>query len=190
MWYFEMRKIIKVWKRVTQPLCRAIAPALPVALCVAWLFPTGSQARAQEIEIKVTFDQYFDRVLPSPALTITHYDMNIYFSPNGDVVHSERKYGGHSLIFSRDESFHIGRRDKLEWLKVDKDTLLNVFEYKSFRRAIVVRLHDGICLVQIAYELKAGFSDYQYTSQPRGVPAVARAVRADRPSCAIGPLLS
>jgi hypothetical protein len=185
-----MRKIIKVWKRVTQPLCRAIAPALPVALCVAWLFPTGSQARAQEIEIKVTFDQYFDRVLPSPALTITHYDMNIYFSPNGDVVHSERKYGGHSLIFSRDESFHIGRRDKLEWLKVDKDTLLNVFEYKSFRRAIVVRLHNRICLVQIAYELKAGFSDYQYTSQPRGVPAVARAVRADRPSCSIGPLLS
>jgi hypothetical protein len=190
MWYFEMRKIIKVWKRVTQPLCRAIAPAWPVALSVALLFPVGSPARAQEIEINVTFDQYFDRVLPSPALTITHYDMHVYFSPNGDVVHSERKYVGRGLISRIDESFHIGRRDKLEWLKVDKDTLTNVYEYKSFRRAIVVKLRKGICLVQIAYELKAGFSDYQYTSQPTGVPAVARAVRADRPSCAIGPLLS
>jgi hypothetical protein len=190
MRYLETPTIIKVWRSVAQPLCRAIAPAWPVALSVALLFPVGSPARAQEIEINVTFDQYFDRVLPSPALTITHYDMHVYFSPNSDVVHSERKYVGRGLISRIDESFHIGRRDKLEWLKVDNDTLMNVFEYKSFRRAIVVKLRKGICLVQIAYELKAGFSDYQYTSQPTGVPAVARAVRADRPSCAIGPLLS
>jgi hypothetical protein len=133
MRYLETPTIIKVWRSVAQPLCRAIAPAWPVALSVALLFPVGSPARAQEIEINVTFDQYFDRVLPSPALTITHYDMHVYFSPNGDVVHSERKYVGRGLISRIDESFHIGRRDKLEWLKVDNDTLMNVFEYKSFQ---------------------------------------------------------
>jgi hypothetical protein len=81
----------------------------------------------------------------------------------------------------------LGKNEKLEWRVVDKDSLINIYDYKSFSRAILVTVHGTNCTAQIDFELKPGFSDYEYRSQPSAVPAVARSVRADSVSCTIGP---
>jgi hypothetical protein len=52
-------------------------------------------------------------------------------------------------------------------------------------RTILVTIRDQDCVAQVRYQLKPGYADYRYNSQPSGVPAVARSVCADNIACAI-----
>jgi hypothetical protein len=147
------------------------------------MFPAA--AAASHISIEIEFDQYFDRILPTQRLTVTHYQMEAALSSNGNISHQEHKTNSSGVIFQFQKIFRIGRNDKVEWRVVNKDTLINVFEYKSFKRAILLTVKDGACSAQVDFQLKPGFTDYQYRSQPSKLPAVARSVRADHFQCKI-----
>jgi hypothetical protein len=140
---------------------------------------------AQEITIKIEFDQFFDRITPTQKLTQTHYNMEIHISQSGNINHIEHKYNWSGEIFTFSKQFRIGGNSKVEWRVVDKNSLINVFEYKSFRRGILVTVKDGACSAKVDFELKPGYSDYQYRSEPSRLPAVARSVRAEHLICSI-----
>jgi hypothetical protein len=159
-----------------------------MTLAIGCVVDLPAPVHAGEVEIDISFNQSFDRVEPRPGLTTTRYEMAITLSSGGTVTHSERKSNiRNAQIFAVDKTMRLGKNEKLEWRVLDKDSLINIYDYKSFSRAILVTVHGTNCTAQIDFELKPGFSDYEYRSQPLGVPGVARSVRADGVSCTIGP---
>ena len=106
-------------------------------------------------------------------------------SSSGEVSHSERHFFEGAKIFSIDTMMRLGENASLEWRVVNRNALTNYREYPSFVRTILVTIHDQDCVAQVRYRLKPGYADYRYNSQPSGVPAVARSVRADNIACAI-----
>jgi hypothetical protein len=93
-----MRTSVK--RRVRWIGCAAAASALAVQ------FP--SPVSAAEFEIKITFDQTFDRIEPNPKLATTHYEMAATFSSSGEVSHSERQFFEGGKISSIDTTMHLG----------------------------------------------------------------------------------
>jgi hypothetical protein len=144
-----------------------------------------ASGRASEFTIKLTFDQTFDRIQPNPKLATTHYEMAATFSSSGEVSHSERHFFEGGKISSIDTTMRLGRNENREWRVVNRNALVNNKEYPSFVRTILVTIHDQDCVAQVRYQLKPGYADYRYHSQPSGDPAVARSVRADNVACAI-----
>jgi hypothetical protein len=155
--------------------------ALASALAVRF----SSSVSASEFEIKVAFDQTFDRIEPSPVLTTTRQEIAATLSSSGEVTHSEKHIQNGAEIVAIDRTIRLGKNESLEWRVVDRNTLANSKEYKSFVRTILVTIRDANCVAQVRYQLKSGDSDYRHTSQPSGLPAVARSVRADNVTCAI-----
>jgi hypothetical protein len=154
-------------------------------LAIAFAEESLSLARAAEFEIKITFDQTFDRIAPNPKLATTHYEMAATLSSSGQVSHSERHFFEGAKIFSIDTTMRLGGNASLEWRVVNRNALVDNKEYPSFVRTILVTIHDQDCVAQVRYQLKPGYADYRYHSQPSGDPAVARSVRADNVACAI-----
>jgi hypothetical protein len=154
-----------------------------VASALAAQFP--SSASASEFEIKITFDQTFDRIQPNPKLATTHYEMAATLSSSGQVSHSERHFFEGAKIFSIDTTMRLGENASLEWRVVNRNALINNTEYPSFVRTILATIHDQDCVAQVSYQLKPGYADYRYNRQPSGIPAVARSVHADNVACAI-----
>ena len=142
-------------------------------------------ARASEFAIKITFDQTFDRIEPSPVLSTTRQEIAATLSSSGEVIYSEKHVRNGAEVGAIDKTIRLGKGESLEWRVVDRNTLANSKEYKSFVRTILVTIHDKVCAAQVRYQLKSGDTDFRYTSHPSGLPAVARSVRAENVTCAI-----
>ena len=90
-------------------------------------------ARASEFAIKITFDQIFDRVEPSPMLTTTRQEIAATLSSSGEVTHSERHVRNGAEIAAIDTTMRLGKSEALEWRVIDGNTLANSKEYQKFR---------------------------------------------------------
>lgn len=72
-----------------------------------------------------------------------------------------------------------------EWRVAGKDKLVNIEDYISHRRAILLTVREGSCTAEVDYELKPGFSDYRYHRLKTGEAAVARSVKAHNLRCSV-----
>jgi hypothetical protein len=144
-----------------------------------------ASGRASDLAIKIAFDQTFDRIEPSPVLSTTRQEVAATLSPSGEVTYSEKHFHNGAEIVATNMAMRLGKSESMEWRVVDRNTLANSKEYKSFVRTILVTISDANCVAQVHYQLKSSDSDYRYTSHPSGLPAVARSVRADNVTCAI-----
>jgi hypothetical protein len=163
----------------------SISAIVPFVLLGGALVP--AQAFAGDIVINLQFNQYFDRISPDNRQTTTHEVITLKLSSNGVVSHSEHHYdmkGREKMVINEDSQ--LGHSDKVAWKVVNKNSLINIFDYKSFKRAILVTVADNACTAQVDFELKPGFSDYEYNYGPNRLPGVASAVSANDFQCTIG----
>jgi hypothetical protein len=146
----------------------------------------GSAAFAQGLEIRIIFDQTFDRVKPTARTTTTHYDIDVLLDRSGAVSHREQKTDSSGkTIQTIDKDLRLGPGNRYEWRVGDANTLTNIYRYETFHRDILVTVQGSDCQVKIDYVLNAGQSEFHYLREPSHKPAVASAVRAEKASCSV-----
>jgi hypothetical protein len=137
---------------------------------------TTLPAMAQELEIRITYDEERDRILPVPKLIVAHKVVNIVITGSGAINASHEDVVGKNYLRNEKELRLGPSGGEDRWRVVSKDKLMNVQDFISFRRAILVSIVDTACTAQIDYELKPGFSDYQYTAYLPGGAVVGQGV--------------
>jgi hypothetical protein len=177
---FRCAKVRMFESGTKMPVCRHIAR---VFLGLAALLPAGA-ALAQGLEIRILFDQTFDRVKPTARTTTTHYDIDVSLDRSGSVTHREQKTNASGeTIQTIDKDLRLGPGNRYEWRVASANTLTNIYRYETFHRDILVTVHGSDCQVKIDYVLNAGQSEFHYLREPSHKPAVASAVRAEKASC-------
>ncbi len=165
--------------------------AVSVIICVLAM---TLAAKAQELTIRITYDEERDRTSPYPKLIIAHKAVSLLFNRNGtikvineDTVETTQR---------NEKQLELGPSTNSDrWRVVDKNKLIDITDFISFRRAILVTIAGNRCTAQVQYKLKPGFFDYQYTRYlPGGLIAgqvvavgegVARSFVARNMTCAI-----
>ena len=72
-------------------------------------------------------------------------------------------YHQRSRQVSRDGGqLRLGARSENEWKVVDKNRLINIVDLGSFKRAILLTVNGSTCSAEVDFELKPGFSDYEF----------------------------
>ncbi len=160
--------------------------AIQVAAALAGLAVATLAANAQELRVRLTFDQVFDRISPFPKLTTTHKEIEISINGKGQIQSKRDSTSGrwNELSARKEEKLKLGPNEGQEWRVVSKDKLIYIVDYPTFREAILLTLNGTSCNAEVDFELKPGFSDYRYT-RINGEPAVARSAAAYRIACVI-----
>ena len=153
----------------------------------------AASASAQQIHIHLDFDQQLDQVSPTSQLVMQFVQVNATLSPNGEMNATNelsvagKGYHRRSRQVSRDEGqLRLGARSENEWKVVDKNRLINIVDLGSFKRAILLSVNGSTCSAEVDFELKPGFSDYEF-KRNNGETGVARSVAARRLNCSVGP---
>lgn len=168
------------------------ARKLLVILAGAGLYFLAASASAQQIHIHLDFDQEFDQVSPTPDLVTQVIQVNATLSPNGEMNATNDLKGvgrrkGRNREISHDESqLRLGAKSENEWKVVDKNRLINIVDLGSFKRAILLTVNGSTCSAEVDFELKPGFSDYEF-KRNNGKTGIARSVTARRLNCSVGP---
>jgi len=122
-------------------------------------------ASAQQLNIHLEFDQ----VSPSLALVTQIIRVNATLSPHGEMTARNElstlgeKHKRRQPDVSHDESeLRLGATSENEWKVVDKNKLINVVDLGSFKRAILLTINSSTWTAEVDFELKPGFSDYEY----------------------------
>ena len=104
------------------------------------------------------------------------------FSAGGTAPHRRK-----DREVSHDENqLRLGATSENEWKVVDKNRLINIVDLGSFKRAILLTVNGSTCSAEVDFELKPGFSDYEF-KRKNGKTGVARSVVARRLNCSVGP---
>jgi len=153
----------------------------------------AASASAQQIHIHLDFDQELDQVSPTQEFLMRVIQVNATLSPNGEIsATNDSNPVGHprrrkDQEVSHDESqLRLGATSQNEWKVVDKNTLINIVDLGSFKRAILLTVNGSTCSAEVDFELKPGFSDYEFKRKD-GRTGVARSVVARRLNCSVGP---
>jgi hypothetical protein len=143
-------------------------------------------ANAQELVVRLAFDQVFDRILPFPKMTTAHKEIEVRINGKGEIRSKRDSVtGSRSEFASHDvENMKLGPNQRQEWRVVSKDKLIYIVEYPTFREAILLTVSGSACNAEVDFELKPGFTEYRYT-RINGDPAVARSAMATRLTCAV-----
>ena len=70
-------------------------------------------ARASEFAIKITFDQTFDRIEPSPVLSTTRQEIAATLSSSGEVIYSEKHVRNGAEVGAIDKTIRLGKGESL-----------------------------------------------------------------------------
>jgi hypothetical protein len=172
-----------------------MGPARKLLMILAgagFCFPAAS-ASAQQIHIHLDFDQELDQVSPASQLVTQFVQVNATLSQYGEMNATNelsvagKGHHGRSRQVSRDEGqLRLGARSENEWKVVDKNRLINIVDLGSFKRAILLTVNASTCSAEVDFELKPGFSDYEF-KRNNGKMGVARSVAARRLNCSVGP---
>jgi hypothetical protein len=156
-----------------------------IAICV---FAIGSvmpsAAAAKSLLVRLRYVETHDRVLPFAEQTTTNVAVEAHISQNGAIQSKEARASGK---YSRDydKQLTLGANQGQEWRVAGKNRLINIVDYISYRRAILLTVSESACTAEVNYQLKPGFSDYRYHRLANGEPAVARSVVASELNCSV-----
>jgi hypothetical protein len=178
-------------RRMEEAMMRPARKLLMILAGAGFCFLAAS-ASAQQIHIHLDFDQELDQVSPAPDLVTQVIQVNATLSPNGEMnATNDLKGGGRrkgrNREISHDESqLRLGAKSENEWKVVDKNRLINIVDLGSFKRAILLTVNGSTCSAEVDFELKPGFSDYEF-KRNNGKTGIARSVTARRLNCSVGP---
>jgi len=148
-------------------------------------------ASAQQINIHLDFDQEFDQVWPSSALVWQFVQVSATLNAHGemsatsDFSTAPPHKGKKGRSESHEESqLRLGATSENEWKVVDKNKLINIVDFFSFKRAILLTVNGSTCTAEVDFELKPGFSDYEY-KRKNGSFGVAKSVAGRRLNCSV-----
>lgn len=154
----------------------------------------ASAASAQQIHIHLDFDQELDQVSPTRQLVTQWIQVNATLNPSGqmnatnELSMAVRPHYARNQQISRNEGqLRLGARSENEWKVVDKNRLINIVDLGSFKRAILLTVNSSTCTAEVDFELKPGFTDYEF-KRPNGSSGAARSVAARRLNCSVGPV--
>jgi hypothetical protein len=157
----------------------------------AFCFPIAG-ASAQQINIHLVFDQEFDQVWPASKLVWQVIQVNATLNPHGQMnatsifsTDPRRKKKNWRSESHEESELRLGASSENEWKVVAKDKLINIVDFFSFKRAILLTVNGSTCTAVVDFELKPGFSDYEY-KQKNGSFGVAKSVTARRLNCSVG----
>ena len=148
----------------------------------ALIFPLA--AFAEGVTMKISYNEIHDRILPQAELTTTAVQLDVRLNADGSVQQNEARVSG-SASGGRSRTMKLGGGQGHAWKVAGSHELINVVDYISYRRAILVTVHDRSCTAQVDYKLKPGFNDYRYHRLKNGAEAVARSVRVNGLTCSI-----
>ena len=148
-------------------------------------------AEAKKLRIQLSFDQEFDQVNPSQTLVTQYVSVNASMDLKGNIQSEEqshylggRHHGRPQYVATEDKAARLGRSSEEEWKVAGQNKLVNIVDYPSFKRAILLTVNGASCSAQVDYELKPSFTDYQYTRK-NGKLGIARSATARRLSCSV-----
>jgi hypothetical protein len=169
----------------TRPERRSAAPvAVWLSISLGSLVVSTLPARAEEVIVRVSFDQVYDEISPTARMNSSRKVVEARLGANGEI-HSVIDTLGVKKSTSGGYEQKIGPRSGgHEWRVVGKDKLLFVARYKTFKRAILVTVQGKTCIAQVDFDLDPGASDYRHPTIGSG-EAIARSVAAQNLTCSI-----
>ncbi|MGO9423368.1 hypothetical protein [Roseiarcus sp.] len=162
-------------------------------LAAGVLFVSGAvcPAESQQLRIQLNFDQEFDQIKPTPSLITQYVSVNASMNLKGNIQSKEnsnfvggRHHGKHESVHTEEKTTRLGSSSAEEWRVAGQDKLINIVDYPSFKRAILLTVNGASCSAQVDYELKPSFTDYQFI-RANGTLAVAQSATARRLSCSV-----
>jgi hypothetical protein len=148
-------------------------------------------AEAQQLRIQLSFDQEFDQVKPSQTLVTEYVSVNASMDLRGNIQSEQQSHyvgglhhGRPQYVATDDKAARLGRSSREEWKVAGQNKLINIVDYPSFKRAILLTVNGASCSPEVDYELKPGFTECQYTRK-NGKLGIARSATARRLSCAV-----
>jgi hypothetical protein len=173
---------IRSWRRARRTVLVATFATVSGVFC---------SAEAQQLRIQLSFDQEFDQVKPSQTLVTEYVSVNASMDLRGNIQSEEqshylggRHHGRPQYVATEDKTARLGRSSGEEWKVAGQNKLINIVDYPSFKRAIMLTVNGTSCSPQVDYELKPGFTNYQYTRK-NGKLGIAQSAAARRLSCAV-----
>ena len=160
----------------------SIARVGALSIFFALIFPFA--AFADDVIMKISYNEIHDRILPQAELTTTAVRLDLRLDTSGSVQQSEARVSG-TASGGQSRTIKLGANQGHAWKVAGPHELINVVDYISYRRAILVTVHDKSCTAQVDYKLKPGFNDYRYHRLKNGAEAVARSVKANGLTCSI-----
>jgi hypothetical protein len=152
------------------------------SIVFALIFPLA--AFAEDVVMKISYNEIHDRILPQAELTTTAVRLDVRLDASGSVQHNEARVSG-SASGGGSRTIKLGANQGQAWKVAGPHELINIADYISYRRAILVTVNDKSCTAQVDYKLKPGFNDYRYHRLKNGAEAVARSVKANGLTCSI-----
>lgn len=142
-----------------------------------------SGAHAEPVRINISYTEVHNRILPTPAQTATTAQVNVQLSDSG-VQHDEMRQSGKSRRGVA-STLKLGTSAEAGWHVAGPNKLINIRDFDSYNRAILMTVTGNSCSADIGYHLKPGFLDYRYRRLKTGEPAVATSVKALNVVCSI-----
>jgi hypothetical protein len=161
----------------SKAICRAIVLVLLLA-------PATSVRAADAVTLHLSYTENHDRILPSPERTATAVNLSVKLETDGTVQHDEMRVSN-AARGGGGQKIKLGANQGQAWHVAGADQLINVTNYFTYQRAILVTVSGHSCTAKIGYELKPGQHDYQYPRLTNGERATARSVTATAVSCTI-----
>lgn len=154
------------------------------AMLVAAILFSIVAASAEDVVVSISYTEIHDRILPFAEKTATNTRLEVRLAGDGSVSHNASLQSG-SARGGTSANLRLGSNAQAGWRVAGPNQLINVHDFKSYQRAILVTVNGASCTVRIGYDLKSGYHDYRYRRLKTGEDAVARSVTAENPTCSI-----
>jgi len=156
------------------------------AVCFTAVLLCGFAAApaAADVTVTVSYVEVHDRILPTASVTRTRVQLEAKLQQSGAIAQSEQRASGRASGAST-KALKLGAGGRGVWRVVGANQLINIVQYPSYERAILVTIEGTSCSVKVGYTLKPGFSDYRYKRLTNSEPAVARSVTPQDVNCSI-----
>jgi hypothetical protein len=146
------------------------------------LFPRASSA--QDVVVRISYVEIHDRYLPRPELTSTSVQSEVRLNSDGSIQQNEARVSG-SASGSQTDAMRLGADAGKRWKVAGEHQLLNIVDYITYSRSILVTVNGASCTAAIDYKLKPGATVYQYRRLKNNEIASARSVKATDLKCTI-----
>jgi hypothetical protein len=157
---------------------------LIIVSLVSALIATNANATDRRIIIKISYKEVHERILPFVETTTTNVDNEVTLNTDRKISSHEDRSSGRAFGQSS-KNLILGPGKNEEWRVASADKLINIADYISYRRAILLTVRGSSCTAEVDYELKPGFSDFRYHRLTTGEAAVARSVKAYDVRCSV-----
>lgn len=155
-----------------------------MTILVSALIVTNANATDKRIIFKISYKEVHERILPFVETTTTSVENEVTINTDRKISSHEDRHSGRAFGQSAKDLI-LGPGKNEEWRVVKADKLINIADYISYRRAILLTVRGSSCTAEVDYELKPGFSDFRYHRLTTGEAAVARSVKAYDVRCSV-----